>query len=493
MPVDNNLQWNEIRDFTPGKWSNFGQLMPPNAAQVMTDCYPLPTGGLRAWYKAASFPTTGIVSTTNELPRGMWVHELLPNRSGVGTNNDYYLVTFDTVSTFCRIYRMDQTAAGPPVSWTLIKTTAAGLDPGLVYTCDYVQPDGQRFACFGFGAAAGVDNGIWIVRYSDASITHLSNLHEQIIGNYQSRFIAIGSVADGESNIIKFTDPGTTANFATNKAPVDVGEGTGISGFAAFSPGDLIVFKGSSPIYLVEGDLTNYTVRQMNGSKMSGSLALRGPEGVIFLIQNDGVYMTPDGSYIMPLSKPINSGNFVPQSSLVFHNHWLFYSRAGGQVMDYDTRAWFDTSIMQGNGFAQRLAKLPGFMFSDNTTPFTLWTVTCVDNASTSRAESWTWKSSPLRDPSGRQVEIRAVQVVARSFNGATSTIAVTVNGNTQTVACDSAGRGSITFYFRQRREVLDVQVVAASNQAGVQAPDIEVVRLGSQPGHFLRQVADVG
>lgn len=494
MPVDSHLTWAEIRDFAAGLWTVNDQLMPPTAAQTMTDCSAAPSGGLRAWFKASSFPTTGIVSLTNESPRCLFAHESLINRSGSGTGNDYYLVTYDSVSTFTRIYRMDQTAAGPPVVWTLIKTTAAGLDPGMVVATDYITSTGDRYACFALGAGAGADNGVWLVKYSDGSLNHLTNGQQAIVANYQSRLIIVGSVANGNPNAIQFTDPGSLANILTNTAPVDIAEASSISGVMPFSPGDLLVFKADASIYLVQGDLDNYTVRQMNGSKIGGSEPVRGPQGVIFRIAQDGIYETPDGSTVNPLSKNIASGSFAFRRPIVWSNHWLMSFQAGGLVYDYDTGCWFTTSaITATNAVGCRLASLQGFMLANQQTPFNISTLTCIDGSTAARAESYTWKSAPMRDPNGRQVEIRSVEIIHKSTNGATSTIAVTVNGDTRTVNCDSSGRGAATFYFRQRRETLDIQVVAASNAGGVEAPRIEAVRIGSQGGHFLTSGSDIG
>lgn len=494
MPVDSHLTWAEIRDFSPGLWNSNDQLMPPSSAQVMTDCFAVPGGGLRAWYKPTAFPTTGIVSTTLETPVAMFVHEGLINRSGSGIGNDYYLITANSTDTFTRVYRMDQTAAGPPVVWTLIKTHAAGLVPSFVPTCNYITTSGDRYLVYGLGSANGADNGVWLVKYSDGSLTHLLSSQQQIVANYQSRLIAAGSVSGGNPSVIQFTDPGTLANILTNVAPVDINEGLAdISGFSTFSPGDLIVFKRGAPIYLVEGDLDNYTVRQMNGSKANGTNAIRGPQGVIFAISADGFYETPDGNIIQPLSKQIAASQIA--GPLLWHNHYMLTGQ--GLVFDHDTNTWFSSSFITTTMVGARLdlnvSPGPGFLFADKASPFTLWTMAVVDGATTARAESYTWKSAPLRDPNGRQVEIRAIEIIARSRNTSTSTIAVTVNGVTQTLNCDSSGRGALTYYFLQRRETLDVQVVAASNAAGVEAPLIEAVRIGSQSGHFLRPVADVG
>jgi hypothetical protein len=259
------------------------------------------------------------------------------------------------------------------------------------------------------------------------------------------------------------------------------------------------VFKEGAPIYLVEGDLNNYTVRQMNGSKaaqISGAHAVRGPMGVIFVAGTDGVYETPDGSQIMPLSGAISARDWQTTNPIAWQNHWLFCG-GNGHMFDYDSHAWFNyTAITNNDAAVARLPRLGGFFFADNpagAAALTLWKVIPQDGRTDNRAESYTAKTGPLRDNSGRQTEIRAVQVYARSFNGATSTVTVTVNSVGQTLACDSSGRGSLTFYCLARREELDITVTAASNASGVAAPDIEVVRFAGQPGHFLRQVADVG
>lgn len=492
MPIDTHLEWSEIRDFTPGLWDIGGPNMPQNAAQVMTDCQALPSGGLRAFQKRTSFTTTGVVNTTNEKVRGLWVNELLANRAGGGNSNDYWMLTYDTASTVCRLYRMDQTAAGPPVTWSVIKTFAAGLDPGNVRFTNYYDSTGAQYVVFSLGFGGGADAGVWYYDYQTATGIKLTGTPGQVF-NYQSRLVVLNG-----SKLI-FTDPALFTNIATNTAPVDPNEGhaTGIVSIAPFSPGDLLVFKAAGPIYLVQGDLNNYTVRQMNASKFIAQggvgAVTKGVDGVIFRALNDGIYVTPDGSQLFPVSKSLlgthwgsGSGNF-----LLWCNHYLL-DMGTGLVMDNDSKTWF-TTTMQGGGTGAVMARTTRLMLGDNSAAqMTLWTLQLTDD-NTGRAESYTWKSSLIRHETGRQIEIRAVEVYAKSYNGATSTVAVTINGVTRTFACDSGGQGALTFYFLARKEELDVQVVAASNAAGVEAPTIEVIRIGAQGGHYLRSVADAG
>src|SRR5579863_6773491 len=166
MPTDGNLQYIEIRDFSAGLWTVADQLMPPNAAQQMIDCYAVPSGGLRAWYKATSYTTAGITSTTNEAPRMLYAHE---NIVGTSVGNDNYLLTYNASDTKCRLYRLDESHG--IVSWNLIKTFAGGADPADITATSYYAGSfstANLYLVFSLGAnAQGADSGVWSVKYSD--------------------------------------------------------------------------------------------------------------------------------------------------------------------------------------------------------------------------------------------------------------------------------------------------------------------------------------
>jgi hypothetical protein len=471
-----------MRDFTGGLWTREDQLMPPNGAQTMTDCYGVAGGGgLRAWYKPTTMTTSGIGSVTNERIRCMFAHE---NQFVSQLGNDYYLITYNTVDTKCRLYRMNASAGA--TTWTLLNTFVGGLDPSFM-TATAFNNVTDLFFVFSFGAnAQGADSGMWSVAFSTGALSHVYS-SAGVVANYQQRIIT------HVLGVIHYTDPQLFTNIATNTALIDINEGQpNIVAFGTFSPGDLLVFKEGAPIYLVQGDLFNFTLRQMNGSKplqIGGQVIVRGPEGIIFRVGSDGIYVTPDGSQLFPLSKQIAGTTWNTTAPLAWYDHWL-YSAENALVLDYDTKAWFSTSFMTAApGYVFPLKRLGGFWMGDNATSFTLQLFTVVAGQTTGRCESYTWKSPPLRDPSGRQLRIRAVEVMARSTNGGTSTIAVTVNGNTQTQSCDPTGRGAVMVYFLQTREEQDIQITAASNAAGVEAPRIEAVRIGSQTGHLLVNV----
>lgn len=103
------------------------------------------------------------------------------------------------------------------------------------------------------------------------------------------------------------------------------------------------------------------------------------------------------------------------------------------------------------------------------------------------RNGSFTWQSAPLRDPQGRQVEIREVQVYARSYDSNAS-VTITVNGTARTVSIPVPGRQQLDYLFSERGKTLDVTLVStAGTPASNEAPTIEVVRIGWRSLHQLR------
>lgn len=482
MPVGNALTWSEIRDWSPGLWTKEKSLMPPNASQTMTDCYPVATGGLRAWFQSSSFTTSGIGSTTTEAPRALFAHNNIGGSSA--TDNDYYLITYKSADTKIRVYRLNK--SNGDTTWSLIKLHAAGLDPGFISTTAYVLADGTLYFVYGLGLGAGGtggDGGVWSVKQSDGTVTQ-RYVSGSYVANYQSRLVTnVGAN-------LHYTDPGVWTNLSTNVAPVDVGTGqAAIMFFQPFSPGDLLVFKEGAPAYLVEGDLFSYTLQQMNGAhpvRLAGPAICVGPNGVIFRSAFDGIYETMDGSQMVPLSRALSAEEWNSNEPMCWLNH-LLLSGENQKIMDYDTKAWFKTSdFSSGSACIFPLQRSSSFIFTDNTPTFTIGLVEPIDGDTSARTASYTWQSAPLRDPSGRQVEIREVQVYAQTFNGATSTITVTVNGDARTQACTSVGKAPLQFYFVQRDVELDVTITSASNGAGVEAPLIDTVRIGTRGGHFL-------
>lgn len=493
-PANQHLAWQEVRDFSPGLWTVSTALMPPNAAQVMTDCYPSQGGGLRAWFKPSNISTTGIANLAQEAVIGMASRGGVAIRAGGGDTSDRYLATYSSTDNNVRLYRMDLTAAA--TTWTLIKLFAAGLP----------APNPMTFVVYQL-VAGGVlgavhmivnlyqtsaDDGVWSVNYADSAVAKILGANGGPVAVHQSRLIAGRN--DGN---VAFTGPGNET-FGTNLVVVEPSRQlSAVTGMQSYSPGDLLLFKRGAPIFLVEGDLTDYTLRQMNDSKNPNTLFTPSytPDGLAFVCGNDGIYITPEGQTIIPKSQALLPGTWVGTGTsfadvvigdVSFTGHWMVAPR--GYVMDYSTGAWFSSSFLSGaagvdgrhhcidRAYQLILAATGGRSFS-------LYQYdTSEDTAH--RAESFTWKSAPLRDPSGRQLQIREVQVAGQAF-GAASTVAVTVNGTARNSPVIS-GRFNESFLFRESAELLDVQVVSASNTVGVEAPMVEAVRIGSRSMHLI-------
>lgn len=484
MPVDNHLSQIEMTDFRGGLWTVNRAFMPANAAQTMEDCYPIPSGGLRAFRKPTAITTSGLVAPTTETCFGLFIRSNVVNRSGSGVSDDRYMATYNSADTKMRVYRMDQTNSA--VVWSVIWTSIAGSVPGskIKFTL-FAHNDGNTYVVFAIPQGVSADNGTYSVRYSDAAVTKLTA--KSGVWNHQDRLLVTSQITapDGGSRIY-FSDPGAFTNIDANYVTTDQSVGISrISGLAAFSPGDLLVFKEGAPIYLVQGDLTNYTLRAMSNWINGGGVTASGPEGPIVFTRDDGFHTTPDGNVIIPLSPQIAQSYWDSSAASAIIDNY-FYAQ-GKLWLDYETKSWFSSSFLSDSAAVSCSERRDGTIWVATAgTSFTLYRYLVEPSSTSNRAESYTFKSAPMRDPAARQIEIRQVEVYAQCFNGATSTVAVTVNGVTRSKACDAAGRGQMTFYFMARAEELDVQVVAASNASGVEAPLIEAIRVGTQPGHFL-------
>ncbi len=493
--MNTHLSFFEIRDFTAGLWTVGDWLMPPTAAQQMTDCYPVPSGGLRAWFKPVALTQTGITNISASAVIGLFCRAA---PGSIGNATDYYLMTVDLTANNTRLFRMN-TAVGE-TTWTLKNTFAAavGVVPNATTWAVYRPTTGNPLIIMSlFGTTT--DDGVWSFDTVTGVMTHLTNTvsGDGLIGPvavHQSRIVA--GTAKGN---IGFTGPGDTTfgqNLATKEPSRDY---SFVSWITPYSPGDLLIATTGNAFFMIEGDLTNYTLRTMGDSRTVGPIQQPafGPMGPIYLASSDGIYETMDGSIHNRLTDALSSSTWAVQSTsfdgagdvsfgnVAYGQHWVMGPH--GLIMDYETKAWFQSSFLAPSAhdsFHVTYDRLRDhFVAAQGHKNFLVYDFDVTETGS--RAESYTWKSAPLRDPTSRQVEIREVQVFAQTFNGATSSISVTVNGDTRTLSVnDPSGRDMLAFLFKQRGETLDVTVTAASNQTGVEAPTIEVVRIGTHPGH---------
>lgn len=486
MPVPSNshLQWIDVRDFSPGLWEKGDWLIPAGGAQTMTDCYPQEGGGLRAFYKPTTIPATGIGA--NERLIGFFGygagHRTLPT-----TGTDYYCVTYSSSDFRPRIYRWDQTDA-TELQWRVITTlavaTASNNAPNEVFFTAYVLSSGtvRILASINY---VGTDTGIWAATQATVATSQtfakIAGTAGGLIAIHQSRIV------EARNSTIYFTGPGNET-FATDFVTIEPQRNLGnVKAIMAMAPGDLLVVTEGAGWFAVQGDLTSPTVRAMSSAHSLGNPNQQLVDtgyGLAFIEDAGGIYLSNSGVSFDKLDAQLNTptqpgGGVVSVGDLVFHQDMLFCPR--GYVFDFHTKAWFRQSLMTTGLLQFAVRNLALFTTLAGTT--TIYRLATQDGSS--RSNSMTWKSPVLRHGSGRQIEIREVQVVAKSYTG-TSSIAVTVNGVTRTLGSLGVGTHHLAFLFRERGETLDVQVVSASGDSGTEAPSIETVKIGHRGGHLL-------
>lgn len=485
-PANGHLNWVEVRDFTPGLWEVGDWLVPAGGAQELTDAYPQPGGGLRAFFKPSVLAATGI--GTNERIIGLYGYGA-PHRSLATEGVDYYCVTYSSTDFRPRIYRWDQTDAAE-TQWRLMATLAAATGsnnaPKSAHLTAYVLTAGtvRIVASIGY---IGTDTGIWAATQTTAGaaqtwakIAGTDGLGPMTV--HQSRLI------EARKANVHYTGAGdeTFSGFVGVEPQRNLSD---IQALLPMAPGDLVVGTDGASWASIQGDLTDPIVRTMSSGHPLGTydqaVADTGA-GLAFMEAFGGTYLTDGGSSFeridTQLNPPVPPGGGMPTLGfLVFHRHWLFAPR--GYIWDVRTKAWFKSSFLSGVNLSaiQAADRRADKVFSALANTTTVYSFGLQEGAS-DRVNSYTWKSPPLR-ADGRQVEVREAQVILRAYNGLSS-VTVTVNGTARSSGTLESGQQAVAIPFRERAEVLDVKVTPTSGDSSTEAPSIEAVRIGHRTGH---------
>lgn len=491
--MSTHLDWHTFDDFTDGLWTAPDWMVPQKAATRMDDCYAEPSGGLRAGPKFGTFPTDGIPSTA--YPLGFYIRSGIPLRDGSPTDDsDRYLMVYDTADNSPKLFRWDSTVSPEPTSWSLIKTfqaTTAGqsLSQFVAYVISgtihvYVS------------LWAGPDAGLWRIRYSDGAVTQITT-HANIraLTTHQDRIVY--GHAEAEGTRLVWNDPGTETFASDNFLEILPFYNQADNMWAKSYTEHLIVAKQGAPMALVQGNIDDATVRILQGAHVAGEIqgVAETPDGVAFIAWRDGIYLTFTGSEVEPISEQILASEIADNlrtndgslGQFAFTNDWLYLP--SGHVWDYRTNAWFKTTAWGQGG-------VPGkFMQVDEAPDHkTLFVVPSEQGFSVftapttpgrfDRMDTYSWRSAPMRHPSGRRLVVREVQVVLKPFtSGASCT--VTVNGQPRTVTNIPAGSQKVSFIFHETSEVQNVLVQPNSGNTSVEAPAIIAVRVGTLAGRL--------
>lgn len=488
----NHLRYVELADFTGGLHTRGDWLVPPNAAAQLLDCYPLPQGGLRAFFTFAAKTTTGLV--TSENPVAFYARGGVPLRDGSATEgSDLYLLTM-AAGNVAKLYRLDETVVPTPTSWTLIKTFVANATAGEgAYFTSFTLTSGTTHVYLAL-TGSSADAGVWRIQYSDGVMTQIRTGAHLYIGVHQARLLI--ATAESSRGRLRYSDPGSEIFGANSFLDPEPWRAAGaISWFHPYGPSDLVVAREDAPFIFIQGDINAPIVRQMGDIHFTHlpQIPSETDGGLAFLAHNDGVYLTQQGALFDLISDPLQPSDvavFAPASgdntmgNATFLRNFLFTPT--GYVWDQRTKAWFRTSSWSASDIAKHLAVDRGELrlYVPRWSGTTLSIVQRDLSEGSTRAQSYTYRSPPLRDESGRQLCIREVQVILKSYASGAS-CAVTVGPTTRTISSIASGRQKVSFFFREIDEVLDVQVVPNSNAGGTEAPSVEVIRVGTYPVHL--------
>lgn len=379
----------------------------------------------------------------------------------------------------------------------------------------------------------GSHSGIWKVVHIGAPVRNTTDMNDNFGARYviehQSRIVA------ADRSMVRFTAPEGESFTATGSGFIRVGRGDYIYGNNAFPdevemvvwmapvpPGDLLVATAGGRLLNIQGDLADPTVRELGrwNQFISQEPAVT-PRGIFAIFTHEGIARIGLDGSVEPISTDLSPRQWLRPSGinpeygpglgqLAGTERFLFVpnpdkasgttNQNGPLVYDHETGAWFTATHPDRYTITN-----PALMRIDHN-PRTggLWVISSRSpevigeanpylfkypvggghsDTGFKRTSTWEWQSSPLRDPTGRRVLVREVQINVETFNSS-STVAVTVGGTTVTRTLAS-GRSVQRFLFDQRGEYLDVTVKAKSNDTAVEAPLMEAVRIGWRPSHL--------
>lgn len=500
--MPHHLDWTELISFTPGLWTvGLDYLVPTGekqaGAQVMDDCYPLPQGGLRAFAALSSFTTTGIGA--DEFCIGFYGRSGIPVRSGVTTEaTDFYLVTSSTVDQDIRIYRKDETnddGSGPhsATQWTVIETlTATTPAPGAAYFIAYTLSGGTTHVYVSIWTASGID-GLYRIEYSTGTVTKVTS-HSIIraLTTHQDR-IVYGTVEEQESRL-RWNDPGTETFGSASFLDLLPFENLTDNVWAKSFIEDLLVGKSGAPFQLVQGPITDPTVRTLASvaHPTDTQQAAELPQGLVYQSLRNGIYITRSGAQIERLSSQLASNDVVSPTTrntddvtagdLAYTDPFLWTPT--GFIYDERTQAWFKSTTYPTSKrlFVDRHPDEQRIYMVTVGTGFSIYRQS-ISESDMGRVQAYTWKSPELRHPTGRQIQMRECQIYCDP-QASGATISVVCNGVTRTTPSLNAGPQAVRLLFKEHKESLDLTVTSDSGSAGVEAPLIEAVRIGTLGNH---------
>lgn len=505
MPGTEGLTPLLVQDFSPGLYNANDWLMPANGWQAMTDCYPQVGGGLRAFYKASTFPVTGIVHPADERLIGAGGYSSLLARDLGSVTFDRYIVTYDvhTGGAFVpRVYRMDGT--NHEATWSVLTRSTDGLPlastagntPAKASFRIFTQTNGDLHMLVVI-RYAGSNNGLWRILQTDLSSTAaiLHDLNAALgdtfgvkngsIGIHQAK-VVIGT-GNGE---IFWSDNGADGSWsAANFNKLDPNkDGARVRGLVGAEPSDLIAFREGAGFVIVQGDITNNPAVQVQQKGITTPDFFfdpcETPMGIAF-ISGDGFMYLTDGRNNQNISTQLTpftqSADFTDYGDTVFGDEFIFGPR--GRCYHVPTKSWFIQTQLAGSIKAYDTGNIVWGNVADGTS-FSLATLSPQNDSA--RVSTFSAKSAPIHGSDGRQVDVRQVDVYAKNYV-AGSSITVTVAGEAHTKYLRTVGAQTVRFLFHNKRsQNLDVTFSSNANDGVSEAPSFDSCQYWTRAGHLL-------
>lgn len=498
-------------------------MMPANGAQVMKNCYAPPGAGLEpfALERSDSFFVVG----QDHFPLGAFWDS---------TQDIEYLVTLNQSTEDLNIFGRTAGAGG---AWTLIENMGFGgiigsLTLGKVSFSQFIFGTGITGATTDvrtvWGYYSGTSTqGVWSTHGLGAADNTqiLSNESVGYVTVHQDRIVAADGTHGNSTrpSQIRWTDPGATTFPTGNFLRLTSGDRKGVAFLKSYSPSDLVVGMADGAFYLIQGDLSDPIVRRMdqslklcNSNKNPGSVGITNvPGGIAIQADKHGIFATVNGSSYEHLSPQLvavfdgqggpGGGNLNFNTDIVYHKGFLFVPQANPVtdpdtrnyfVYDWEGKYWFTIDTLHAGQYCYRRdSHIVGLSGDTTLDDFSMSYIDLDDlaNPGGERTTNYIWRSAPFRSPSGRELEVREVQIIAKSRVDSSAQFTVLIRNefdeNQQFTMSMSADTETVlSSPARLRGRYVDVQIQAMDLDAGsgTGAPSIEAVRIGVLPGHRI-------
>lgn len=539
MPGPDELTYRDYADFTGGLWQRSDDReCAPNGLLECTDCFPLPSGGLKAF--AAFEPiATGFSTppTGNTWVLGIWS---MP-QGGIGGFRNWFMLCIDAGANvnlyslsgsggsfegFVRSLRGDAA-----LTWTLIHTkTIASLDTGIRMVPYRTDAGGGSY----FNYPTSTNGGIWesdgstaVLRFSSTVAPFAFSVYG--VWTHQGRLLTLTDEGTGnQQNSIIYTDAGSSAAPSTANFLRPLGETAGaIRGLVPSEPSELLFWKGEVAVGDVQGAITAPTVRQnAYQHTLLRGFPVQTPLGVVCVIQGEGAYLwggqgleyisapiLGDGMGGTPVSTEDDDAGVDQTSDLIgatfsawrgqyacvtgqlgAYEHWVFFNN--GYVLDSRTGAWFTQTSAPGARYwgADQRRRL---MFVSCNTPFSVQASQPFPPAmyfSQMGESNWIPMHEmsytlPLIESVGQRTNLREIEYDVTTYNAeSTLTVEATSADGTDNVTLGPYTLGNtrpdsvrITVPGHPQ-EWYKVRTVLKSNRPQEEAPSVSKMRVGTQP-----------